>query len=163
MPITLPKSDLPEDLDAAAAEQDALVGEELASLIPPFEKPIKAIVMENLGKALASVLAIMGMEGVEAQPYDGPVEAIDPDMVRMLMAVSMAAQDYGQPFPVAIEDIRGDQEITAITAALTGLAADRDFKDWLKEQAEAPEAEEEVIEEEAADAGDDFFAARTQG
>ena len=57
--------------------------------------------------------------------------------------MSAAASDYGKPLPVDLEDIKGDSELTAITAALTQLASDKAFAEFL----DAP-VEEEVIEEE---------------
>jgi hypothetical protein len=58
--------------------------------------------------------------------------------------MAAAASDYGKPFPVELEDIKGDAELTAITAALTQLAGDKAFAEFL----DAPAEPEEVIEEE---------------
>jgi hypothetical protein len=69
---------------------------------------------------------------------------MDADVARFLAMMATAASDYGKPFPVELEDIKGDSELTAITAALTQLAADKAFAEFL----DAP-VEEEVIEEEA--------------
>jgi hypothetical protein len=85
---------------------------------------------------------------VEAEKYSGPVEALDPDMVRFLGMVSAAAEDFGKPLPIRLEEIRDEAALTRITAALRDLAADEDFREFLNGEAEAePMTETEVAVE----------------
>ena len=81
---------------------------------------------------------MMGLD-LGAGEYDGPTEAMDPEMVRFLAMIGAAADEYGKPLPVALEDIKGDRELTAITAAIKGLLSDPEFQAFLEQ--EIPDAE----------------------
>lgn len=127
------KGDMPPDLMAATEQADAAVGDELAGLVPPPEKPYSPRVVTALAQAVAKLLAQVGIEGVEVETYTGPVPSLEPDDVRFLAMLAQMAADYGQPLPVGLGQIRGDSELTAITAHLTGLASDPGFKAFLDE------------------------------
>jgi hypothetical protein len=74
---------------------------------------------------------------------------------------SKAAEDFGKPFPVSLEDIKGDNELTSITAHLKMLAADEDFKEFLQGEAEPEGAEVEVtVEAGPKDGAEDLFMSR---
>jgi hypothetical protein len=141
MPIPDPQ------LEGLAAEADRALGEALSAVVPAPMKPYNAKVVNALGEALADVLALFDM-AVEAERYTGPVEALDPDLVRFLGMVSAAAQDYGKPLPIRLEEIRDEAALTRITAALRDLASDEDFREFLNGEAEAePMTETEVAVE----------------
>jgi hypothetical protein len=162
-------ANLPPDLAAAAGAADAAVGDVVAGLIPKPERPYSPRVATSLAAAIAAVMAAMGVE-MTPQPYTGPVEEFGPDEARFLAMLEAAAVDYGKPLPVALADIKGDAELTAITAALQQLAKDQAFVAFLDEGAdegedenpEGPEVEIEVKTGGGKDkpAGDDFFAKR---
>ena len=115
----------------AAADSDALMGDALMGIVPPPMKPYNGKVVDALAKALAEVLALFDM-AVEPETYTGPVEALDPDLVRFLAMVSTAAEDYGQPLPIRLEEMRDEASLTRTTAALTQLANDADFAAFLE-------------------------------
>jgi hypothetical protein len=141
MPIPDPQ------LEGLAADTDRALGEALSAVVPAPMKPYNAKVVNSLGEALADVLALFDMS-VEAEKYSGPVEALDPDMVRFLGMVSAAAEDFGKPVPIRLEEIRDEAALTRITAALRDLAADEDFREFLNGEAEAePMTETEVAVE----------------
>jgi hypothetical protein len=162
-------ANLPPDLAAAAGAADAAVGDVVAGLIPKPERPYSPRVATSLAAAIAAVMAAMGVE-MTPQPYTGPVEEFGPDEARFLAMLEAAAADYGKPLPIALADIKGDAELTAITAALQQLAKDQAFVAFLDEGAdegedenpEGPEVEIEVKTGGGKDkpAGDDFFAKR---
>lgn len=127
--------DMPPDLMAATEQADAAVGDELAGLVPPPEKPYSPRVVTALAQSVAKLLSQVGIEGVEVETYTGPVASLEPDDVRFLAMLAQMAADYGQPLPVGLGQIRGDSELTAITAHLTGLAGDPGFKAFLDEDA----------------------------
>jgi len=129
---------LPPEFAALAEQEDAVVGETLTAVVPPPEKPYNKKVMTALATAIAEVASLMGLD-LGAGEYVGSVEAMDPEMVRFLAMISAAADEYGQPLPVALEDIKGDRELTALTAAIKKLASDADFQAFLDE--EVPDAE----------------------
>jgi len=79
---------------------------------------------------------------LEPESYTEPAARLDPDVVRFLAMYAAAAEDYGQPLPVALDMIRGDRELTAITAHLMKLAKDAKFAAFL--DAPADEADTEV-------------------
>ena len=133
---------MPADLAAIAEEQDSLIGEEMADIVPRPDRPYSAKVYTALTKAISKAAKVMGLD-LTPETYSGPVEAMDADVARFLAMMSAAASDYGKPLPVDLEDIKGDSELTAITAALTQLASDKAFAEFL----DAP-VEEEVMEEE---------------
>jgi len=137
---------LPAELSAAARGGDEMVGMEIAAKVPKPDRPYSPKVVKALAETLKSVLEAIGIEGVEVEDYAGagPVAELEPDDVRFLAMVAAMAQDYGKPIPVELQDIKGDKELTVITAHLKGLAADPRFKAFLEvdqEQAE-PLAEE---------------------
>ena len=132
-------------LAATAADADAMMGEALAELVPRPMKPYNAKVVDALGKALAEVLALFDM-AVEPETYNAPVEALDPDLVRFLAMVSAAADDYGRPLPIRLEEMRDEAALTRVTAALKELAADEEFRAFL-DGPEEPVSETEVAVE----------------
>lgn len=157
MPLNYSPPAIPPQFEELAASEDDIVGESLAFVVPVPEKPYKAAVMTGLGRAIAQVAKLLGLELGEGE-YTEDVDAMDPNMVRFLAMLSQAAEEYGAPLPVALEDIRGDQELTAITAALMALAQDRDFRDFLAQvepdeeaPTELPDEEDEEVEVEAFD------------
>jgi hypothetical protein len=87
----------------------------------------------------------MGLD-LTPEAYSEPVAQMDSDVARFLAMMAAAASDYGKPFPVELEDIKGDSELTAITAALTQLASDKGFAEFLDAPAEGEEVTEEVEE-----------------
>jgi len=134
---------MPADLAAIAEEQDALIGEEMADLVPRPGRPYSAKVYSALTDAIAKAAKVMGLD-LTPERYTEDVAQMDGDVARFLAMMAAAASDYGKPFPVELEDIKGDAELTAITAALTQLAGDKAFAEFL----DAPAEPEEVIEEE---------------
>jgi hypothetical protein len=135
---------LPEDLDMAAQEADDAMGEGMAARVPAPERPLKPSVLAAFRKAIQMVCKVMGVAcDVPAAPE------IDPETARYYAMIEAAASAYGQPLPVGLEGLSNDRAITADTAAIMGLASDRDFKAFLQEQApegEAPEMEEPSAE-----------------
>jgi hypothetical protein len=121
---------LPGQFEELAESEADIVGETLAVVVPVPEKPYSAAVMTGLGRAIVQVAKLLGLELGEGE-YTEDVGAMDPEMVRFLAVLSQAAEEYGAPLPVTLEQIKGDQELTAITAALMALANDRDFRDFL--------------------------------
>jgi|TARA_Y100000310_G_scaffold255327_1_gene262701 hypothetical protein len=167
MPIVATmEEEIPADLADAAAERDLLVDEVADSLIPAAATPYNAKALEALAGAVQSIASLMGIE-IEIAAYDGPAVELDPDIQRFLLMMDAAARDYGKPFPVALEELRSDKELTAITAHLTALAEDAAFAEFLSAEEEEPfpdltvevdvEAPVEEIDEEEEDA---FFASR---
>jgi len=75
--------------------------------------------------------------------------------------ISAAADEYGQPMPVKLEDIKGDRELTALTAAIKRLAADADFQAFLDEEIPDAEPDTELPDEDEMTEEAEFdFAAR---
>jgi len=134
---------MPADLAAIAEQQDDLIGEEMADLVPRPERPYSAKVYSALTKAIAAAAKVMGLD-LTPESYSGPVEAMDADVARFLAMMAAAADDYGKPFPVELSDIKGDSELTAITAALLQLSKDKGFAEFLDAPAEAEEVTEEA-------------------
>ena len=121
------------DVVIIAEQSDDMIGDMFAELIPRPERPYKGSTVTALADAIRKVVALMDRE-LEARPYDAPVDELDPDLVRYLMATLEAAEDYGQPSPIKPEDIRGDNELIVMTEHLLRLARDRDFRDFLDEE-----------------------------
>ena len=140
MPLYSDRSDMPAELFDLAAEQDDLIADEAADLIPPPTSPYNAKVLTALSKALAAVGRVMGLD-LTPETYKEAEARLAPEVARFLMMMAAAAEDYGQPLPVAMDDIKGDRELTAITAHLMRLAKDKGFSDFL----DAP-ADEEVTD-----------------
>lgn len=144
-------TDMPPDLAAAATASDDMIGGELGALIPPPEKPYNPRVMTSLAKAIAEVMSAMGVE-MTPEPYTAPVAQFGEDEARFLTMIEAAAADYGQPLPVGVAELKGDAELTTLTAALSQLAQDPEFIAFLDEGAEPePMAEEEVAVDEMAE------------
>lgn len=147
MPITIIASKkLPTELKSTAEEADTAMGEGIAALIPAPEKPYNPKVVTALAQATANVAKLLGLD-VKAESYSGPVAELDPDLARFLAMLEKAAADYGQPFPTTLDSIKGDGDLTAITAHLIGLAKDRDFKAFLAEPAPGESVGSEMGEE----------------
>ncbi len=162
MPIVT-AMEMPAELAEAAEDRDLLLDEVGDAMIPPARTPYNAKALDALASAVQSIASIMGIE-IEIEPYDGPETELDPDIQRFLLMMDAAARDYGKPFPVALTELRSDQELTAITAHLMALADDAAFAEFLAEPEEDFDAvgveveitpDEEEIEEEEFD-----FAAR---
>jgi hypothetical protein len=96
----------PDALLIVAEESDKTMGDALSSSIPAPEKPYNPKVISSLTKALTALSKLMG-EAVEFESYEGPQEQMPPDVARLLSMASEAAEDYGQPLPVALDSIRG--------------------------------------------------------
>lgn len=148
MPIdygpTTPMDDMPEDLMMAAETSDDMIGDELASMVQPFERPVNPKVMNGLAKGIAAAAKVMGMD-IVPEKYTEPVMELEPDVVRFLAMMDAASADYGRPFPIALDAIRDESAVTAITAHLMDLAADKDFEAFLDmDEADAPEADVEI-------------------
>ena len=141
----------PEGMDPglmeAAEETDAVIGEELAGKVRPFDKPVAP--------------KVMGME-LQPEKYTEAVTELDPDLVRFVSMLEAAAGDYGAPFPVAVVDLKDSAGLTALTAHLMALAKDKGFSEFL--DMPAPEMEGEGMEMEMdteEGGGEEFdFAAR---
>jgi len=165
MPLTMKTPEgMPPDLMAAAEDTDAAIGEELAGMVPPFEKPLPPKVMDALAKGIAQAAKVMGME-LSPVKYTEAVTELDPEVVRFLAMLEAAAGDYGAPFPVALSAMKDAAAVTAITAHLMALAKDKDFKAFLDMpvEGEGEEVTEEVEGEVEGPGGmtEDFdFAAR---
>ena len=140
MPISL-KGDYNEDLEDIGAERDAMMNDAMDGMLPGMDKPVNAKVLNALAKAINAISKLMGIE-VEVEQYD-EATTLDDDVARFLLMMETAAEDYGKPFPVGVDAIRGDSEITAITAHLMDLARDPGFKSFLSEPSEG-EAEIKV-------------------
>jgi len=148
---------LPPEFEELATSEDEIIGESMAVVVPVPEKPYKAQVVTALGRAIVQAAQLLGLDLGEGE-YTEDVPALDPEMVRFLAVLSSAAEEYGAPLPVALEDIKGDRELTALTAAIMALSKDRDFRDFLsqpmaEEEAptELPEDEDEEMEVESFD------------
>jgi len=141
MPIKM-KGDYPEEIEGVGAERDAMMNDAMDGVMPMMDKPLNAKVLNALGKAINAVSKIMGIE-VEVEQYD-EATTLDDDVARFLMMMSTAAEDYGKPFPVTLDEIKGDTEITAITAHLINLARDPKFKQFLNEPLDGEEGDTEV-------------------
>ena len=151
MPMTPKSAKMPVELMALSEESDDALSEGLIALIPAPERPYNPKVVSALSNAVASAAKLMGVD-VMAETYLKPVTELDPDLVRFLAMITKAADDFGQPLPVRLEDIKGDAELTALTAGLIKLARDRDFKAFLAEEAPEPEMEQtEEVESENAE------------
>jgi hypothetical protein len=159
----MPKG-MSEELSMATAEADDIMGSELSMAMPKPDRPYSGKVVTNLAKAVAKLVGLMGVELVP-EPYAGAVEALGEDEVRFLSMLEAAAAEYGQPFPMPLASVKGDAELTALTAYLTQLAADPEFEKFLNEDGE-DEMEDDETDDAAmprvddAEGDDDFFASR---
>tara|TARA_R100000084_G_scaffold94258_2_gene48033 strand:- start:114 stop:608 length:495 start_codon:yes stop_codon:yes gene_type:complete len=157
MPVSYESpSDMPRELRELAEDQDAMIAEEVGDLIPPPDSPYNVKTLNQLAKAVEAVALVMGIQ-VEAEEYNEPQARLDNDLARFLMMIAVAADDYGQPLPVDLEEIRGDSELTAIAAHLLRLAKDKEFEAFLDQpiaevdlevrtSPEGVEVEEEVFD-----------------
>lgn len=136
---------IPQDLLDAAEGQDAVIGDAFAEVIPTPERPYSIKVFNALLRALREASAVVGVE-VELEDVTDAVTEMSPDEARMLAMLDAASRDYGAPFPVALDAIKGDAELTAITAHLMRLAADEEFKAFLDTETEDVELEDEAAE-----------------
>tara|TARA_R100001510_G_C7580020_1_gene153361 strand:+ start:167 stop:634 length:468 start_codon:yes stop_codon:yes gene_type:complete len=123
---------MPESLRKETDRTDERIGMEVRDLIPAPDSPYNVKTLNQLAKAVVGVARLMGVE-VEAEEYNEPEARIDGDLARFLAMIATAAEDYGQPLPVALEDIKGDRELTAIAAHLMRLSKDKDFEAFLME------------------------------
>ena len=147
---------LPEELESAAAETNAALGEGLAARIRPAERPFKPVVLDAFRKAIKAACKLLSVECEFPQSPE-----IDPETARYYAMIEQAAASYGQPLPVGLEGLVNDRAITADTAAISSLVADRDFKAFLKEPVgEAEEANTEMEKDEPSQEEPMNFASR---
>jgi hypothetical protein len=145
-------SDAPPALLEVADERDALVDEQVDAIIPPAEQPFNVKVLDALADVIGALSGLMGIE-VEVERYTEPTTTLDPDVARFLFMLDKAAADYGKPLPIKLDAIKGDNELTTITAHLKRLAADAAFKDFL--MGEDDEEDDVDVEVEVKRAGGD--------
>ncbi len=112
-----------------------------ASFLPRRSRTARRLTA--LAKAIAAAAKVMGLD-LSPEPYSEPVMELDPEVVRFLAMMDAASKDYGSPFPVPLDQVKGDRELTVLTAHLLGLAKDRDFKDFLNMPLEEEGMETEV-------------------
>jgi hypothetical protein len=144
MPLAMKK--MPEDLAMAAAEADDTLGSELSMAMPKPERPYGPKVATALMQAVSKIASTMGAD-VAPEAYSGPVAELGEDAARFLAMIEAAAGDYGQPFPIPLSGLKGDAELTTLTAFLTELAKDKEFEAFLSQGIE----EEEEVEDEASE------------
>lgn len=125
MPITIP-----EELEDIGAERDALMADAAEAIIPPAESPYNIKAMEALSDALKKIAAVLGVE-LEVSEYTEAATVLDPQVQQFLLMIDRAAEDYGSPLPVDLEELKSDAELTTITAALLELAGDDGFAEFL--------------------------------
>jgi len=133
MPLKEKMTNERPQLVVIAEQQDDLIGDTLADLIPAPRRPYKGSTVTALADAVRNIVALMDRD-LEARPYRGSVDRLDPDLVRFMAAALEAAEEYGQPAPVKPGEIRSDNELIVITEHLRKLARDRDFRDFLEEE-----------------------------
>jgi hypothetical protein len=151
MPMKTKMPPMPEELAMATAEADDVMGAELSMAMPKPARPYSPKVATSLAQAVAEIAGLMGAELVP-EAYSGAVEALDEDLVRFLAMIEAAAADYGSPLPMTLSELKGDAELTALTAFLMELAKDEGFAAFLNEGAEeGAEKEEDEVSEEAMD------------
>ena len=121
----------PLELMEVADERDAMIDDQVEAIIPPAEQPFNVKVLSALADAIATIASMMGMD-VEVESYQEPTTRLDPDVARFLFMMDKAAKDYGKPLPIALDAIKGDNELTTITAHLRRLATDDEFKEFLR-------------------------------
>ena len=146
-PKNMPE-DMPAELMEAADERDGMLDEQLDSLIPSADSPFNVKVLAAMSEAIQAIASMMGIP-VEIEAYDEPTTRIDEDVARFLFMASKAAEDYGKPFPVSLDAVRGDSG----------------FKDFLmgddEGDDESGEVEIEIRQDKPADDdADDLFMSR---
>jgi metal-dependent amidase/aminoacylase/carboxypeptidase family protein len=134
---------MPRELADLARDRDELVDAELDEMIPTAERPYNVKTLDALARAVQRVAKMFGIEA-ELEEYTEPSVRLDDDVARFLMMMSTAAEDYGKPFPVQVSELKGDKELTLVTAHLMELAADEDFKRFLEGDDERAEVEIEI-------------------
>ena len=138
MPITIP-----EELEDIGAERDALMADAAEAIIPAAETAYNVKAMEALSASLKAIADLLGVELV-IEAYTEPSTTLDPQVQQFLLMISQAADDYGQPLPIALEELKGDTELTTITAHLVELAKDEAFAEFLAGEPEEGEVEIEI-------------------
>ncbi len=133
---------MPADLAAIAEEQDALIGEEMADLVPRPDRPYSAKVYSALTDAIAKAAKVMGLD-LTPERYTEDVAQMDGDGARFLPKMTAAASTYGTAIPVSPTTPRG-RPAHCPHAPHTQRASDKAFAEFL----DAPAEPEEVIEEE---------------
>jgi len=135
----------PDEIREPAEKADEMIGAEVASLIPRPARPYAPKAVAALASALAGLSEIFGMEMEMGEVGAEAVAEMPADMARSLGMVVQAATDYGNPPPVALEEITDDTGLTLLTSWLSSLAEDEAFAAWLMEDDD--EMEEEEMEE----------------
>ena len=146
MPIDFPSrppSDMPRELADLARDRDELVDAELDEMIPTAERPYNVRTLDALARAVQRVAKMFGIEA-ELEEYTEPSVRLDDDLARFLFMLEAAAGDYGAAFPVKVSELKGDKELTLVTAHLMELAADEDFKRFLEGEGDDERAEVEI-------------------
>ena len=159
MPIRPKNMNAPAEIMEVADERDGLIDEQIDGIIPPAETPYNVKVLNALAEAIGSIAKMMGVE-VEVESYGEPTTTLDPDVARFLFMIDQAASDYGQPLPVKLSDIKGDAELTTITAHLKKLLSDDGFKDFLMGEDEGDMKVEVEVERGPRDEQEDLFMSR---
>lgn len=146
MPLDFPSrapADMPRELADLAADRDAMIDEQLDEMLPDAERPYNVKTLEALAKAVQRVAKLFGI-AAELEQYSEPSVRLDDDLARFLLMIEAAADDYGKGFPVKMTELKGDKELTLITAHLMELAADEDFKRFLEADEDEGAGETEV-------------------
>lgn len=137
----------PEEMIRKPAEEaDEMIGAEVVSLIPRPARPYNPKAVSALASALAGLGEMFGMVMAPADVGAEAIEEMPTDIARNLGMVVQAATDYGNPPPVALEEITDDSGLTVLTSWLSDLASDEEFAAWLMEE-DTAEMEEEEMED----------------
>jgi len=143
MPISTGMPAVPPEILAAAKKRDEVFGAALADSVPTPMKPYNAKAVTALAKAISEVARLFGLR-IEPKPYTAPLDRLTPDLARVIAMITAAAKEYGQPLPVELKELRGDTELTALTAAISTLAKDTEFRDFLNKS--TPEEKKAGVE-----------------
>lgn len=154
MYMTKPKS-MPPEMMEVAEEADTV----FEDVLPRPEKPYNPKTVTSLAKAVVDLATKMfGMKDMKSESYSGPVESLDPRLAQLLMMVSEAAKDYGNPLPVEPMSLATDADLIAVTSHIAGLSRDPEFKAFLAADAAEEEGGEEMETEEMEAEPFDFAA-----
>ena len=136
---------MPEEIRKPAAEDDEMIGAEVVALIPRPQRPYRPKVVAALASALSALSDTFGMEMEMGEIGAEAVAELPADIARSIGMVVQAATDYGNPPPVALEEITDDAGLTVLTSWLSGLAGDEEFAAWLMEEDDAEMTEDEEM------------------
>ena len=146
---------IPQDIlagaEEVAGEQEALATDVLMEEAPRGQ--FSAAALNRLVDEVNKILPKMGMPLYPA--FEADIAVFPPEFVDVIIGMASVAADAGVESAIDLSEVEEDTDLAVLASAVSALAEDEAFLEYLASMTEEPEevVEEEVVTEEPMPGG----------